>query len=157
MKASALLLAFVHPNACKPDPPNVVRRIPRLLDFFLGGRLEFLRVGARESHPVDGGPWAEDPIGYANHRVDDAEVPNVAQDHPEFLAAGLMDNDLLANPRFGYAILWARADPVWYVPVCYGYTLLFSAVPFIPVRPTLSVLAAGFLLMCIIATSGTSP
>jgi hypothetical protein len=44
----------------------------------LCGRLEFLRIGSRESHPGDRAPWAEDPIWYADHRVDDAEVPNVA-------------------------------------------------------------------------------
>ena len=35
-----------------------------------------------------------------------------------------MDNDLLANPGFGYTILLARANPIWYVPVRYGYTPL---------------------------------
>ena len=90
----------------------------------LGGRFEFLCVGSREPHPGDGAPWAEDPIGYANHRVDDAEVPHVAQDYPELFAVWPMDNDLLADPRFGYAILRARANPLWYIPVRYGYTPL---------------------------------
>ena len=113
---------------------NFVYSVPQQLKFFLGGRLQFLCVGSRESHPGDGAPWAEDPIGYADHRVDDAEVSDVAQDHPELLAARPMDNDLVANPRFGYAILRARADPIWYVPVRYGDTLLFITAPYIPAR-----------------------
>ncbi len=69
-------------TAQKPDPPKVVRSIPRRLDFLSGGGLEFLRVGARESHPRDRRPRAENPIGYADHCVDHPEVPHVAQDHP---------------------------------------------------------------------------
>ena len=53
-------------------------RVSQQLDFFSGRRLEFLRVGSREPHPGDRAPRAEDPIGYADHRVDDSELPDVA-------------------------------------------------------------------------------
>ncbi len=120
------------PKCQETKSSEVLCKVPQQLGIPLGGRLEFLCVGARESHPGDRGPRAEDPIGYADHRVDDAEVPDVAQHGPEFLAAGLMDNDLLANPRFGYAIPPARAYPVWYVPIRYDDALLIVAAPFIP-------------------------
>jgi hypothetical protein len=55
-----------------------------------------------------------------------------------------VDNNLLSDPRFGYAILRARADPVWYVPVRYGDALLFIAAPFIYPPRTLRCAGLSF-------------
>jgi hypothetical protein len=99
--------------ACQAIPWHPPRRL-------LARRFRFLCVSPCKPHPGDGAPWAEDPIGYAYHRVDYSEVPHVAQNHPELFAVWPMDNDLLADPCFGHAIFAMRADPIGYIPVCHA-------------------------------------
>src|SRR5215204_1309369 len=85
---------------------------------FLLGHLEGLRILSQRRHPHDGAPGREDRLGYADHRVDDAELPNIPQDHPQLFAARPLDNNLLPDPSLGQPSLRVlRAHPFRYAVI----------------------------------------
>ena len=80
--------------------------------------LEGLRVSSRRSHPDNGAPGREDGLGYADRRVDDAELPDISQNYPQLFAARPLDHNLLPDPSLWQPSLRVlRAHPFRYAVI----------------------------------------
>jgi hypothetical protein len=80
--------------------------------------LEGLCVFSHRSHPHNGAPRREDGLGYADHRVDDAELSDIPQDYPQLFAARPVDYNLLPDPSLGHPSLRVlRAHPFRYAVI----------------------------------------